>query len=111
MKKLVLFALLFTAACGPFRDIPETPEERFEKSLGCIIGEERNTLLEIWGAPTTTYQINEHEEAFVYDQISNYTQQKKYRYYCNITFILKNGIVKNWSYRGDNCVPPLDSYK
>lgn len=106
MKKVILFSLLLVSACGSLWNPDDVQEENnYAKALESWMGETKSNLLKTWGVPTSTYQINKHEEMIAFERVSNgFTQYGSYNYNCTTTFTLKDGKVIHWNYRGNNCV-------
>ena len=105
MKKIFLLSLLFVSACGTLWNTNAIPEEnKYETMLNGWMGETKSNLLKTWGVPTSTYQVNKHEEMIAFNRTNDgFTQYGSYNYQCITTFTLTDGKVSHWNYRGNSC--------
>lgn len=124
MKRIFLFLLFSVLISGC------ATTAGYEKILNTWIGLSEEQLFEKWGVPDVIYQNND-KKYFVYNsQSSSYIPGVAPSYYstynsftntittttyggmpgytmnlyCKTTFILENGVISNWQWRGNNCV-------
>lgn len=124
MKNVKLIALLmFLSACY------HTPTATsYQKSLGDWLGQSENALYENWGNPNFTYPVDGDTFIATYIESKNIPIDSDYKpyndnlvysamevpsyglptpqgiYYCKTSFVIKNGIVVDYNFNGDDCV-------
>lgn len=120
MKKVLFCALLLLGACKT--------NSNYDLKLRTWIGQSEYSLISQWGEPDNVFGIDENSYVYVYEQIAdspfdaikypyenelNYqaSQGPKYGnsqisqvYYCKTLFTIRNRMVVDYSFNGDDCV-------
>ena len=117
MKKMILFLSLFLAACTASDTNNKTTPTDF-------IGQNEDTLLALYGAPDSVYDITPSKYVWAYKNSFFAPKQNPYpnifsyqgwqgprygtpevrpTYYCTYFFTIENGVVTNYSFNGDDC--------
>ncbi len=98
----------------------------FASSLDSWVGNSPTMLIEQWGTPNTQSAVNADTQIYTYMLQSNGGEQDPYQnqvvysaidaenvgtnsdenpiYYCQVSFIINNGVVSSYNFNGDNCV-------
>lgn len=118
MKK-ILFLLFLVGACHV------QSGDDYGYRLSKWVGQRESLLAQKWGQPEQMFRINEDTMAWVYVKESKHGYKDPYRsmfyypamsgpqygqsqiptrYYCQTTFSVRNGIVTNYSFIGDDCI-------
>lgn len=117
MKKTVLFLVLALTACAlSHQNVSFNPAD--------FIGQSEQTLFESYGAPDSVYNITPDTYVWTYLQKNPTPKQNPYTseflyqgwqepqyglpqvqttYYCTYYFTIRNTIVTNYSFNGDDC--------
>lgn len=117
MKKYLILLLLAAVGCaGKGND--------YDRQLSSWIGRPARVLVSRWGQPDRQFAINADTYAMVYIKNKHQGAYRPYRnvinyqgmpgpryghamykplYYCQTTFSVRNGIVVNYSFNGDDC--------
>jgi len=123
MKKLLLFVgTVFLFACATYE--PTATTEKYQQKLNTWIGASENQLLLQWGVPQSSY-TNGDTKFLQYHYDSSYTSPSTYEtnynpithnteiyetgrytlnFWCDTTFEVRNGIVRQWHIKGNSCV-------
>lgn len=102
MKKMLsLFtAVLTLSACS-------TVNRDYTNTLNSFLGQPKEDLLLDLGIPNRKYKSDKNTEFFTYRRSEkikiNEGDYRKTEYYCITTFIIKDDIVSDWSYKGNDC--------
>lgn len=123
----VLPILCLIAACSVFRG-----GETYSSQLQQWIGHSEYQLYQAWGYPMQSFYVTPYEKIVTYVKTSNYGQRNPYdnqlyyqgmdsengwwdklfgpptenqprNYYCKTTFTVRNSIIVNFSFNGDDC--------
>ena len=119
MYRALFFSIIFLSACT-------TTEPDFNERLNVWIGVPTQNLFNDWGLPDErstvdsntqvyTYVLqsqsgpnNPYPEAFVYSSAPtpNLGENPNLNpeYYCNVSFVVQNGIISSYNFNGDNCL-------
>ncbi len=98
----------------------------FASNLNNWVGNSPTTLVEEWGIPNTQSEVDADTQIYTYMLQSNGGEQDPYQnqvvysaidaenvgtnsdenpiYYCQVSFIINNGVVSSYNFNGDNCV-------
>lgn len=122
---------IFTLACFVFclsACATQPTAARYEDELSAWIGQSEDNLYAEWGYPNTTYSagpdgfvatyiklyrepVDGDTEPYAYDMTYSAMQVPSYGlptpqgiYYCKTSFIIRNGIVTDYNFNGDDCV-------
>ena len=124
MNNIKLISLLmFLSACQ------YTPTAtNYQKSLGDWLGQSESALYENWGNPNFTYPVDGNTFIATYIESKNTPIDSDYQpydenlvysamevpsyglptpqgiYYCKTSFVIKNGIIVDYNFNGDDCV-------
>ena len=118
MNKLFLIILLLSAC--------QSSEETFSEKLNVWVGNPPQTLVSSWGMPNNQTTVDEDTQIYTYVLQSSsgnntpYPDQFAYSatetnnlgenpnidssYYCNISFVVRSGIISSYNFNGDNCL-------
>ena len=120
MKKYLLSVLIVLSACSV--------NKNYDLSLQKWIGQSEYSLLTQWGQPNNVIGLDANSYIYVYEKISDtpfddnkypyegeldyqYSAGPKYGYsqiqqiyYCKTMFTIRNQVVINYSFIGDDCV-------
>lgn len=118
MKKyLILLLTTAVLACARQND--------YDQRLATWIGQPARALVNRWGQPDRQFAINADTYAMVYIKTKNQSAYHPYRrtinyqgmpgpryghamyqpiYYCKTTFSVRNGVIVNYSFNGDECI-------
>ncbi len=107
MNKVYLVILLFAAACATV--------EKHEAKLQSWVGKPVDQLIMAWGQPAGVTDVGNGKKMYhfnwssapVYNTTANAftgVQTTSYQNYCNNTFMIDNGTVTSWSWKGNTCV-------
>ncbi|MDO4162543.1 MAG: hypothetical protein Q4D80_06055 [Pseudomonadota bacterium] len=125
MKKIfcLVWGVLGLAACAT-----QPTAARYEDELSAWLGQSEEALYAEWGYPNATYSIGADGFIATYIQVYNepvgadtepYADEMSYSamrvpsyglpvaqgvYYCKTSFIIRNGIVTDYNFNGDDCV-------
>lgn len=99
MKTLFKQMLFVAILCGC---VDVTAE--YKKMLETWIGAPEIELIRTWGSPARTYTTNDITYVTFYD--SKLYQLDQYQ--CQTTFGIRDNVVFDYSFYGNNCIPPLD---
>ena len=118
MKKIYLIlCFLFISGCAS--------EAEFQRILNTRLGLTPKQLIQNIGIPAQTYQLDQ-TQYYVYKYSSSVYIPQQYmthfnnygsygtahtnsfggynmHYYCEVTYTIEDGVVKNWTYNGNNC--------
>lgn len=119
----ILLSLLLLAGCT------YGGNAGFTSSLNNWVGNTSETLVESWGEPYTQSQVDEDTIIYTYMLQSNSGQQDPYAnqvvysaiegenlgqnpdmnsvYYCQVSFVISNGLISSYNFNGDNCVEDI----
>lgn len=89
-------------------------QAKYEESLRSWEGSDASDLVARWGVPLRTIDLDGGKKAYEYyegqnnaiygrNPYSNTVTQTNYQVGCATTFIISNGKVESWSYRGNIC--------
>lgn len=114
MKKL-LCLLIFLTSCATY--------EKYARYLDGFIGIDKVGLIDAWGVPDKTYQVDKDTEYLTYKQsfqtyipgnsytnnygtysYTNYTPGYVVNEWCDTTFVVQKNKVTKWQTQGDSCV-------
>lgn len=122
---------IFTLACFVFclsACATQPTAARYEDELSAWIGQSEDNLYAEWGYPNTTYSVGPDgfvatyiklyrepvdgdTEPYADDMTYSAMQVPSYGlptpqgiYYCKTSFIIRNGIVTDYNFNGDDCV-------
>lgn len=118
MNKLFLI-ILFLSAC-------QNSDKTFSEKLNVWVGNPPQNLISSWGMPNNQTSVDENTQIYTYVLQSSsgsntpYPEQFAYQavesnnlgenpdmtpdYYCNISFVVNNGIISSYNFNGDNCL-------
>lgn len=119
MRYVSMFLFLLLAACAA--------KPNYNQTLQQYVGVSEVTLQEEWGVPNNMLYITPDEKVVTYLKIDNgpiggntepYAGEVAYApiatpnygipqhntYYCQTSFTIRNGMVVNYSFNGDDCV-------
>ncbi len=118
MNKLFLIILLLSAC--------QSSDKNFSEKLNLWVGNPPQSLISSWGMPNNQTTVDENTQIYTYvlqspsGQQNPYPEQFAYQvaetsdlgensnltptYYCNISFIINNGIISSYNFNGDNCL-------
>lgn len=124
MKKL--FVLLLPAVCGACGFFPARPNEaNYQRFLDDFLNRGDSYLIQRWGKPDSREMSDTNIEHLTYYRTSdepvggkpkNYREmlnlprtepmvyQEPIEYTCQTVFAVKNGIVVDYAYQGNDCV-------
>lgn len=118
MKK-IWFILLAVTACHSFGS------DNYNQKLSTWMGRPVQALISHWGEPDSQFSINRDTMALVYVKSEKYGAFEPYRdtlnyegisspqygysmykpvYYCRTTFSVRNGIIVDYAFEGDDCI-------
>ena len=119
MKKYkIVFVLLFISACTG------VSENSYEQKLSSWVGRNEYALLETFGRPQKVFAVNQTDYAWVYEKTNLPEHHNLYQnvfsyngwqgpqygkqevsdtYYCQTIFTLREGIIINFAFNGDDC--------
>lgn len=124
MAKYTLFAL-FMLLCAACSSLPT-----YSETLQPWIGQSEQRLRQSWGTPHNVFYVTSQEKVVTYlfvsarprnDNSHPYSEEFYYpavaapdygfpaqpqytNYYCKTSFTIRNGIIINYSFNGDDCV-------
>ena len=115
MNKLLLIVLLLSAC--------QSSDKNFSEKLNVWVGSPPQSLISSWGMPNNQTTVDENTQIYTYVLQSSsgtqtpYPEQFAYNaatednsnddqniYYCNVSFIVNNGIISSYNFNGDNCL-------
>jgi len=120
-KYLCLVGILLTAACQSHR-------MTYEETLRPWLGQSEERLMQAWGHPYNTFFIMPNEKVVSYIKFASHPMggnsepysyevaygaiatpdyghdQPSSNYYCRTSFTIRNDIVIDYSFNGDDCV-------
>ncbi len=121
MRILMMLFLLAGCSHGSNAD--------FASNLNDWVGNTPSVLIEEWGNPNTQSVVDENTQIYTYMLQSDngtsdpYPTQVAYSaidgenlgsnpnanpvYYCQVSFIINNGIIASYNFNGDNCVADI----
>ena len=101
MKRItVALLLLLCLGCAT--------SKKYEANLDLYKGQPFNLVKLYWGAPTSSYTVGDLE-MYVYSQTGatvatgNRNFAMAQTFWCETTFIVRDGIVRSWKWRGNAC--------
>ncbi len=114
MKK-ILFLLILLTSCATY--------EKYAIYLDSFIGMDKVNLIDTWGVPDKSYQLDKNTEYLTYKQsvqeyipgnaytnnygtysYTSFTPGYTVNEWCDTTFVLQNNKVIKWQTKGDSCV-------
>ncbi|MBO7556811.1 MAG: hypothetical protein J6T72_05400 [Alphaproteobacteria bacterium] len=119
MQKILFFTILFVSAC-------KSSQTEFTERLNVWIGAPTQTLISDWGMPDQQSKVDDNTQIYTYILQSQSGPNNPYPeafvytaaptpnmgdnidlnpvYYCNISFIVQNGLISSYNFNGDNCL-------
>ena len=121
---VIIAALIFLTGCGSIM----SPTTAYQQKLSRWMGRSAEELYDTWGYPPQTTQINNDTIMVTYNQVTNspldgdfepYADELNYQamsvpsygimassplYYCSTSFVLRNDIVIDYNFSGDDCI-------
>jgi hypothetical protein len=89
---------------------------KYEARLNTWIGESVDDLVPVWGIPTSTFEMKNHQKMYQYvsnggsrsfasyNDFTNSASSYTVSYWCKTTFLAnEKGIIINWSWEGNAC--------
>lgn len=122
-KAILMAAILLIAGCHIM-----SPAVSYEQKLRPWVGKSAEELYDTWGTPNQTTQINDNTIMVTYNEVTNspidgdfepYADELNYEalavpsfgiiassplYYCSTSFVLKNDVVTDFNFSGDDCL-------
>lgn len=122
MKKIVFLMLVILTACQ------NRPKESYNQELAAWLGQTQWALFRKWGQPDEQFAIDMDTYVVTYNRFGKkpieynrepYKNMMKYKalagpeygysqypqiWYCKTTFTLRNDIVVDYSFNGDDCI-------
>lgn len=101
-RSVTALLLLGLAACAT--------TEGYENVLKSWVGSREIALVASWGAPHRVYEAGNGDRALTYYNERTVSVPLDtgavipVEYSCETTFIVVDGVVDSWSYRGNDCV-------
>lgn len=95
MKKLVLLSFMLLSSCCTVA--------KYQQKLDATLGMEENELIEQLGNPTSVYDTPEKRSLEYKNSNLVCNQYGCFTYWCNTQFMIKDGKIDRWSYKGNNC--------
>lgn len=112
MKKLFYLLPIFVllGACGNQSvknsqkiSLSDSKQVKYEQSLQNWKDKTEEQLIKKWGNPTKT-TVSGNKKYLLYKKEDIFSVNgSSYNLYCNTTFTIKNGVVADWKYKGNNC--------
>ena len=122
MEKIILLMLLLgVSSCGS-----TPPSNTYNEELSQYLGSPEYVLYQNWGYPTTTQNVAFDEKIVTYaaqyspaqgNPQAPYSAEINYQaiydrfapqsggeYYCETSFTIKNGVIVDYNFNGDDCV-------
>lgn len=99
--RILFLLVLLVAGCATTR--------RYQAMLQGWVGRPTTELISQWGTPTSTSNLADGSQLFVYSQIDEETREKTarnlagYTPSCRTTFQVRQGTVVGWKWDGKNC--------
>ena len=117
-----ILILLLLSGCVSYNAV------NYENQLNPFVGVSSQQLIRSWGTPANVQPVSANEEIYTYIDVTNapnggdtdpYSDEVYYpaiatssygisqpdnNYFCKTNFIIKNDIVVNYNYNGDDCV-------
>lgn len=96
MRKILCLSVIFLL-CGC------CSETKYKKLLNSKLNITENELIEQEGNPTSVYDTPEKRSLEYEESSTACTQYGCFTDWCTTQFIIKNGRVEKWSYKGNAC--------
>ena len=120
---ILITAILALAACNVM-----SPATSYEQKLSSWVGKSAEQLYDAWGTPNQSTQIDDNTIMVTYTEVTNspidgdfepYADELNYEalavpsfgimassplYYCKTSFVLKNDVVTDYNFSGDDCI-------
>ena len=110
MKKLLylLPVFLLLSACGNNAtkkkvSLPDQKQVEYEQTLRNWKNKTEEQLVKKWGVPTKTRESGDKKYLSFKKEDNFSINGSDFSLYCDTTFTLKNGIVVDYKYKGNNC--------
>ena len=119
---LLFLGMLLSACAAQIDDV-------YLARMNGMIGQSEKDLINAWGVPDKSYQMNDGTKIVTYTRASDYASSNGFtgaacmggipgsigigtcvggpshimRYYCDVNFKLAQGRINDWSQQGNNC--------
>ena len=112
MKKILLLVstciILFGCESYAIKDgkkisLTEPTSEGYTQILEGWENASEAHLIERWGVPTQTYEVNGKKYLLYKDESYLTFNGNSYHFYCDTTFTVENGKIVFWKYSGNKC--------